>query len=199
MFIIDTIYNFKTTATKSILSSYELDCLGFRRTHIVKIDIRESNGSPFENRIPDSLIKHLWSVLGQSVANIERFRTARIPRHGLRITYKLEEAVHLPQLSENPLFDFYQLPPISQHEDHEYKLTVYQCCLVGTIEEWILTLTLFTIKSIQTVYLLFSLKFVNFQLFSSVIFNFLISSKKILLRKTHPFFRGSKKRVRFSE
>ena len=133
--ILDTIYNFKTTATKSILSSYELDCLGFRKTYVVKIDIRESNGSPFENCIPDSLIKHFWITLGQSVSNIERIRAVRIPRQGFRITYKLEEPIHLPQLSENPLFDFYEIPPASEHEDHEFKLLVYQCCLLGNFEE----------------------------------------------------------------
>lgn len=129
----DAIHNFKTTAVKSSLTSYELNCLGFRETHIVKIDVRESNGLQFEDRLPESLVEHFWTVLGQSAANIQRFRTARIPKRGFRITYKLENPIYLPHLSQDPLFDLYEVPPTDH--DNDLKLTVYQCVLVGSLEE----------------------------------------------------------------
>ncbi len=130
----DFIYNFKTTAKKSQLTSYELDCLGFRRAYVIRIDICEQNGQSFEMRLPDELVKHFWCVLGQDIENLERFRCARIPRKAFRVTYKVKDPIHLPHVSADANFDFYQCP-IFDPENPDVKLTVFQSVLVGQIEE----------------------------------------------------------------
>ncbi len=127
-------YNFKTTATKSELTSYELDCLGFRKAYIIRIDICEENGKVFQNRLPEQLVQHLWTVLGQNLDNLDRFRTARIPGKSFRITYKVKEPLHLPHVSKTAKFDFYQCPT-PDAENPDVKLTVFQSILVGQSEE----------------------------------------------------------------
>lgn len=129
-------YNFKTTATRSKLTAGELDQLGLRRVNLVRINIYEENGSTFTTRICDDLVKHLWTVLGQNLDNLERFQATRIPRRGCYIKYKTREQVHLPHISELPRFDFFQESgPDPRFPDHEFKLTVFQAILLGNIEE----------------------------------------------------------------
>ncbi len=127
-------YNFQTTATKSKLSANELDGLGFRKAYLIRIDICQQNGTSFTSRLPNELLHHFWLVLGQDPENLVRFRSCRIPRKSFRVTYKVREPIHLPHISADAKFDFYQVP----NQDPNYpdvKLTVFQCVLVSGSEE----------------------------------------------------------------
>ncbi len=100
----------------------------------MRIDVYEQNGQTFENRISDELVQHFWRILGQDSENLDRIRTARIPRRGFRMTYKVKEAIHLPHISETAKFDFY-CAPSEEALPFDIKLLVLQATLVGQSEE----------------------------------------------------------------
>lgn len=102
---------FATTAIPSPLTSHELDSLGYGTTCTVKIEIYEQNGIPFDDCLPVSLTRHLWRALGQNKNNILSFKSTRIPGQSLRINYQLKKPVHLPHISRNEKFDFYEILP----------------------------------------------------------------------------------------
>ncbi len=123
-----------TTAKKSHLTAYELNCLGFREVYLVRIDIYERNGHTFNDRVSDELVRHFWKILGQDAENLDRTRVARIPRRGFRITFKAKDPVYLPHVSETAKFDFYCVPS-GESAGLDIKLLVLQCTLIGQNEE----------------------------------------------------------------
>ncbi len=100
----------------------------------MRIEVYEKNGEAFDNRISDELVKHFWRILGQDDENLDRIRTARIPRRGFRMTYKVKEAIHLPHISETAKFDFYCVPS-EEALPFDIKLLVLQATLIGQSEE----------------------------------------------------------------
>ena len=100
----------------------------------MRIDLYEQNGQPIENRISDELVRHFWTILGQDIDNLDRFRVARIPRRGFRLTYKVKDSIHLPHISETAKFDFYCVPS-DEALPFDIKLLVFQATLIGQSEE----------------------------------------------------------------
>ncbi len=108
--------------------------MGFREVYTIQIDIYERNGQTLNDRISDDLVRHFWTLLGQDAENLDRFRVARIPKRGFRLTFKVKESIHLPHISQTAKFDLYCVPS-DEALDLDIKLLVLQCILIGQGEE----------------------------------------------------------------
>lgn len=128
-----TSQHFGTTATPSSLTSNELDSLGFRRSKVICLEIISQNGRLLTDIPSIDLLTHFWTVLNQNPDNLQHIRSSQTAQQTYRIYYRVKELVHLPHISHEPHFDFYEI--LSQQLTMiDVKPIVFQCLLLGSAE-----------------------------------------------------------------